>query len=67
MPPKSLLMIQRTRATITTTMRMPVQTPALNIPSITEQLVIRKKEDDIIMYVNCLFIIKIFVCINRDN
>lgn len=57
MPPKSLLMSQRIRATITTTMRMPVQTPALNIPSITEQLVIRKKEDDIIMYVNCLFII----------
>jgi len=39
------------------TMRMPVQTPALNIPSMTEQPVSRKKELDIKKYVNFFFIV----------
>lgn len=60
-------MSQMTRATITTTIRIPVQTPALNIPSITEQLVIRKKEDAVNMYVNGLFIAYVFVYINKYN
>lgn len=46
-----------TRATTTTTMKIPVQTPALNIPSMTEQPVSRKKELDINKYVNFFFII----------
>ncbi len=50
-----------TRATTTMTMRMPVQTPALNIPSMTEQPVSRKKELDIKKYVNFFFIV-CFVC-----
>jgi len=46
-PPKSLLISQMTSATTTTTMSIPVQTPALKILSITEQLVINKSVLDI--------------------
>jgi hypothetical protein len=37
--PKTLLIISTTMAIIATTIKIPTPTPALNIPSITEQLV----------------------------
>jgi len=37
--PKTLLIIRTTIAIIATTIKIPTPTPALNIPSITEQLV----------------------------
>ncbi|AIM35613.1 hypothetical protein KO02_02215 [Sphingobacterium sp. ML3W] len=56
-PPKSLDTIQRIRPTTMTTTIMPDHTPALKMPSITEQLVKERQVNRINTIGNILFMI----------
>lgn len=60
----SFLKSQKTITIIATTMRIPTQTPALNIPPITSQLVIvnKSKVKMIVLDLVRFFMVEILVC-----